>query len=71
MKSMQESPDREQCVSELMLGMTLGLTPELQRSETWRRVQLAAAAEGRTVLDLIASGLCIEVGVIEEDIANN
>ena len=68
---MQDSPDREQCVSELMLGMTLELTPELQRSETWRRVQLAAAAAARTVLDLVANGLCIEVGVIEEGIANN
>jgi hypothetical protein len=33
--------------------------------------KLAAAAEGRTVLDLVANGLCIEVGVIEESSANN
>jgi hypothetical protein len=58
--------NREQHQAELERGITLQLTPELERSAAWRRVQLAAAIDGRTVTELVADGIMAAVECYED-----
>lgn len=58
---------REQHQAELERGITLQLTPELERSAAWRRVQLAAAIDGRTVTELVADGIMAAVECYEDE----
>lgn len=58
---------REQHQAELERGITLQLTPELERSAAWRRVQLAAAIDGRTVSELVADGIMTVVECYEDE----
>jgi hypothetical protein len=58
--------NRKQNQTELERGITLQLTPELERSDTWRRVWMAAHLEGRTVEALVADGIMAAVEAAED-----
>ncbi len=57
---------REQHQAELERGITLQLTPELERSEAWRRVWMAANREGRAVEALVADGIMAATEAAED-----
>jgi hypothetical protein len=58
--------NREQHQREIERGLKLQLTPELERSEAWRRVWMAANLERRTVIELAADGIMAAVEAAED-----
>lgn len=56
---------REQHQREIEYGLRLQLTRELEFSEAWRRVWMAARLERRSVEALIADGLMAAVEAAE------
>jgi hypothetical protein len=53
---------------EIERGLKLQLAPELECSEAWRRVWMAANLEGRTVEALVADGIMAATEAAEDSL---
>jgi hypothetical protein len=63
-------PNSELRGSSLLIRLSLQLPHELERSEAWRRVWMAAQLEGRTVTKLAADGIMAAVEAAEDAFEN-